>query len=77
MLGRRKGLLALGIILVLIGLSITFYREPNVVFDIEEYDKTYPFAYVGMILFLTGVLSLMIGVLYSFGKKRDAIIRKD
>jgi len=71
LLGSRKGLLALGIILVLIGLSITFYRESNVIFDIEEYHRTYPYAYIGMILFLAGVLSLILGILYSFGKQKE------
>ena len=75
----HKGLITLGIILILIGLAISFYRVPNVryhFFDLKEYLETYPFTFIGIILFLAGVLSLMLGALYSFGKTERNTIYK-
>jgi len=60
----HNGLVALGIVLLLIGLVASFYYESKTIFGIE-YQRTYPYQGVGLALIVAGVLSIALGVYYS------------
>lgn len=61
---KNKGILIFGIILLLIGLGASFYYESKSIFGIE-YQRTYPYQNIGMVLIVVGGLLLALGVLYS------------
>jgi len=60
----HNGLVALGIVLLLIGLGASFYYESKTIFGIE-YQRLYPYRDVGLALIVVGVLSTALGVYYS------------
>jgi len=60
----HKGLVALGIVLLLAGLGASFYYIPHPVVDIPA-TRIYPYQTVGAALIIAGVLSIALGVYYS------------
>ena len=67
----HNGLVALGIVLLLIGVGISFYYVSIIhpVLGIEV-QRTYPYQTVGAALIIAGVLSIALGVYYSPQKGR-------
>ena len=57
-------LLALGIVLLLIGLGASFYYESKFCFCIE-YQKTYPYQSIGIAPVVVGGLLVAVGALYT------------
>lgn len=68
----NKVLLALGIVLLVIGLGASFYYETKSVFGIE-YQRTYPYQNIGMVLVVIGALLAVVGALYP--SPREEIIK--
>ncbi|MFB0514138.1 MAG: hypothetical protein ACETVQ_01025 [Candidatus Bathyarchaeia archaeon] len=60
----HNGLLALGVVLLLIGLFASFYYESKTIFGIE-YERVYPYQDIGIVLIVVGVFSIALGVYYS------------
>jgi len=56
-------LLALGIILLVIGLGASLYYEKQYLFGIE-YQRTYPYQTIGTVLVVIGALLAVVGALY-------------
>lgn len=60
----HNGLVALGVILLLIGLIASIYYESKTIWGIE-YQRTYPYKDMGLVLIGVGVISIALGVYYS------------
>jgi uncharacterized membrane protein len=65
----NRALLALGIILLMIGLGASFYYESKSAFGFE-YQRTYPYQTIGIILVVIGALLATLGALYPSPKER-------
>jgi len=67
----HNGLVALGIVLLLIGLGLSFYYT-SIIHPILgiEVQRTYPYQTVGSALIVAGVLSIASGVYYSPQRER-------
>jgi hypothetical protein len=59
----NKGVIFLGIVLLVIGLAASFYYESKTIFGIE-YMRTYPYQNVGIALIVAGVILIAGGFLY-------------
>jgi uncharacterized membrane protein len=55
--GRNKGLIVFGIVLLIIGLVASFYKDPY-------YYKSYPYQTLGIILSIAGIIIVVLGFLY-------------
>ena len=60
----QGGLVALGIVILLIGLFASFYYESKTVFGIE-YQRVYPYQNLGYVLVLGGIICIALGAVYS------------
>ena len=60
----HSGLVALGIIILLIGLGASFYYESKTIFGIE-YLRVYPYQNLGLVLVLGGIVCIALGAVYS------------
>jgi len=60
----NNALLALGVILLVIGLGTSFYYESKSIFG-YEYQRTYPYQSVGIALVVVGAILVAVGALYS------------
>lgn len=58
----HSGLLAVGIVLLVIGLGASFYYESKSVFGIE-YQRIYPYQNIGIALLAIGALLIALGAL--------------
>jgi drug/metabolite transporter (DMT)-like permease len=67
----HSGLVALGIIILLIGLGASFYYESKTIFGIE-YLRVYPYQNLGIALVLGGIVCIALGAVYS-PKRTDQI----
>ncbi|HLE76026.1 MAG TPA: hypothetical protein VI864_08340 [Candidatus Bathyarchaeia archaeon] len=63
-------LVALGIILLLIGLGASFYYESKTIFGIE-YQRVYPYQNLGIALVLGGIVCIAVGAVHS--PRKEAI----
>jgi uncharacterized membrane protein HdeD (DUF308 family) len=55
---KNKGLIVFGIVLLIIGLVASFYKDPY-------YYKDYPYQTIGIVLVIAGILFVALGFLYS------------
>jgi len=60
----NSGIVAGGILLLLVGFVASFYYESKTIFGIE-YMRTYPYQNVGIALIVAGAVLIGIGVIYS------------
>jgi drug/metabolite transporter (DMT)-like permease len=60
----QEGLVALGIVILLIGLFASFYYESKTIFGIE-YQRLYPYQNLGYVLVLGGIICIALGAVYS------------
>jgi len=61
---KNKGLLIFGIILLLIGLGASFYKETHYISRVG-YQTTTPYQNIGIVLVLAGVVFSALGFFYS------------
>ncbi len=67
---RSRGLLLIGIILLLIGLVASFYRETHYVSQVGEQLFT-PYQSIGIVLALVGILFIVLGFFYPLSGARE------
>jgi len=60
----QGGLVALGIVILLIGLFASFYYESRTLFGIEI-QRVYPYQNLGYVLVLGGIICIALGAVYS------------
>ena len=60
----QGGLVALGVVILLIGLLASFYYESKTIYGIE-YQKVYPYQNLGYVLVLGGIICIALGAVYS------------
>jgi len=61
---KNKGLLLIGIILLVIGVVLSLYKE-DLGINGGAMQTTYPYQTVGIILVVTGIIFMTLGFLYS------------
>ena len=60
----HRGLVGLGIIILLVGLGASFYYEVKTIWGIE-YLRVYPYQDLGLVLVLGGIGCIALGAIYS------------
>jgi drug/metabolite transporter (DMT)-like permease len=59
-----RGLVVLGIIILLIGLGASFYYESKTILGVE-YQRVYPYQNLGIVLVIGGIVCIVVGAVYS------------
>lgn len=71
---RSRGLLLVGVLLLLIGLVASFYREMR---DVGVGEEPFsPYQSIGIVLVLVGILCIVLGVFYPLSGARETRQRK-
>jgi len=60
----QGGLVALGVVILLIGLFASFYYESKTILGFE-YQRVYPYQNLGYVLVLGGIICIALGAVYS------------
>jgi uncharacterized membrane protein HdeD (DUF308 family) len=69
--GRNKGLIILGIVLLVVGLFASFYKVSHIVGQApaaETYQISYPYQIVGIIKLVVGITFISLGFLFQHKK---------
>ena len=72
---KSRGLFLIGILLLLIGLVASFYKETHYVSHVGEQPFT-PYQSIGIILVLVGILFIVLGFFYPLSGARETRQRK-
>jgi uncharacterized membrane protein len=72
---RSRGLLLVGVLLLLIGLAASFYREMRDVAGVGE-EPFSPYQSIGIVLILVGISCIVLGVFYPLSGARETRQRK-
>jgi uncharacterized membrane protein HdeD (DUF308 family) len=72
---KSRGLLLIGILLLLIGLVDSFYQETHYVSPVGEQPFT-PYQSIGIVLVLVGIFFIVLGFFYPLSGTRETRQRK-
>ena len=72
---KSRGLFLIGVLLLLIGLVASFYKETHYVSDVGEQPFT-PYQSIGIVLVLVGILFILLGFFYPLSGARETRQRK-
>ncbi len=67
---KSRGLFLAGILMLLIGLVASFYKETHYVSDVGEQPFT-PYQSIGIVLVLVGILCIVLGFFYPLSGTRE------